>query len=149
VAGHRRHDQHARLGATQRPGQLAIEVQQPAERLFPDGADFDWRAHAVDLGIVQAPFRLAVAARGALEQLTARGDGFAELGVRPRIERVLKQDFGCVGDGARRIERGLPHLVHPVHRRRQRRAAFTRQGRRAAKFTNRHMFLETRFCVAI
>ena len=71
MAGHRRHDQHARLRAAQRPRQLAIEIQQPAERLFPDRADFDRRAHAVDLGVVETPFGLAVAARGALEQFAA------------------------------------------------------------------------------
>ena len=57
VAGHRRHDQHARLRAAQRPGQLAIEIQQPAERLFPDRADLDRRADAVDLGVVRGPIR--------------------------------------------------------------------------------------------
>ena len=41
VAGHRRHDQHARLRRAQRPRQLAIEIQQAAERLFPDRADFN------------------------------------------------------------------------------------------------------------
>ena len=148
MTGHRRHDQHARLRRAQRPRQLAIEIQQPAERLFPHDADFDRRAHAVDFGIVQAPFGLAVAARGALEHFAAGGDRFAELGVRPRIERILKQDLGRVGHGARRIERGLRHLVHPVHRRRQRRTAFGRQRRRPAKFTNRHLFLEPLFCTA-
>ena len=143
MAGHRRHDQHPRLRAAQRAGQLAIEIQQPAERLFPDRADFDRGAHAVDLGVVEAPFGLAVTARGALEQFAAGGDGFAELGVRPRIERVLKQDLGGVGHGARRIERRLGHFVHPVHRRRQRRTAFGHQWRCAAKFTNRHLVLKS------
>ena len=145
MAGHRRHDQHTRLRRTQRPRQLAIEIQQAAERLFPYDADFDRRAHAVDFGVVEAPFGLAVAARGPLEQFAAGGDGFAELGVRPRIERILKQDFCRVGHGARRIERRLRHLVHPVHRRRQRRTAFGHQWRCAAKFTNRHLFLKPLF----
>ena len=138
MAGHRRHDQHARLRAAQRTRQLAIEIQQPAERLFPDRADLDRGADAVDLGVVEAPFRLAVAARGALEQFAGRGDRLADLGVRPGIQRILKQDLGRIGHRARRIERGLRHLVHPVHRRRQRRTAFAHQGRCAAKLTNRH-----------
>ncbi|MGY3122610.1 hypothetical protein ACVWXQ_006547 [Bradyrhizobium sp. S3.14.4] len=138
VAGHRRHDQHARLRAAQGTGELAIEVEQLAERLFPDRADLDGNADAVDLGVVEAPFRLAVTARGAFEQFTGRGDGLADLGARPRIEGILKQELGRIGDRTRRIERGLPHLVHPVHRRRQDRTAFGRQGRRAAELTNRH-----------
>jgi hypothetical protein len=145
VAGHRRHDQHARMGCAQRPGQLAIEMQQTAERLFPDRADFDRRAHAVDFGGVETPFGLAVAARGAFEQFAGRGDRFTELGVRPRIERILKQDLGGVGHGARRIERRVTHFVHPVHRRRKRRTAFGHQGRRAAKLTNRHFISDLLF----
>ncbi len=43
VAGHRRHDQHARLRVAQRPRQLAVEMQQAAERLFPDARDLDRR----------------------------------------------------------------------------------------------------------
>ncbi|MEY9498790.1 hypothetical protein ABIF33_007810 [Bradyrhizobium elkanii] len=104
VARHRRDDQHPRLRRAQRTRELAIKVQQAAERLFPDRADLDRRAQPVDLGSGQVPIRLAVAARGALEQLAAGRDRFAELGVRPRIERVLKQDLGGVGHRARRVE---------------------------------------------
>ncbi|MGY4283534.1 hypothetical protein ACVWXO_002754 [Bradyrhizobium sp. LM2.7] len=138
MARHRRDDQHARLRAAQGTGELAIEVEQPAERFFPDRTDLDGNADAVDFGVVEAPFRLAVAARGALEQFAGRGDRFADLGPRPGIQGILKQELGRIGDGARRIERGLRHLVHPVHRRRQDRTAFCRQGRRAAELTNRH-----------
>ena len=80
VTGHRRHDQHPRLGRAQRARQLAIEVQQAAERLFPDDANLDRGADAVHIGVVEAPFGLAVAARGPLEQLAAGGNGFADLG---------------------------------------------------------------------
>ena len=88
VAGHRRHDQHARGRLGQRPGQLTVEMQQAAKRLFPHGADLNGDADAVDQGIVEPPFRLAVTARGALEQLASRGNRFAELGVGPGIERI-------------------------------------------------------------
>ena len=138
MAGHWRHDQHARLRAAQRPRQLAIEIQQTAERLFPDRMNLDRRANAIHFGGVEAPFRLAVAARGPFEQFAGRGDRFAELGVRPRIERILKQDFCRIGHGARRIERRVGHFVHPVHRRRERRTAFGHQWRCAAKLPNRH-----------
>jgi hypothetical protein len=122
MPGHRRDDQHARLRRAQRLGELALEVQQAAKRLFPNGLDLDGNAHAVDFGIVQTPFRLAVTARHAFEQFATRSDRFAELGVGPRIERVLEHELRHVGQSPCRIERGLPHLVHPVHRCGQRRA---------------------------
>ncbi len=143
MAGHRRHDQHARLRRTQRPGQFTIEIQQATERFFPDRADLDRGADAADLGIVQTPFGFAVTAGGALEQFAPGGNRFAELGARPRIERILKQDFGRIGNGPRRIERGLRHFIHPVHRRRKRRTAFGHQWRCAAKLTNRHVVLKS------
>src|SRR5262245_51225895 len=123
-------------------------MQEPAERLFPNRADFHRDADAVDLGFVQAPFRLAIAAGGALEHFASRGNGFAELGMGPGIERILKQDLGGVGDGSGRIERGVRQLVHPVHRRRKGRTASTCQWRCAAKFANRHMTLKACFCAA-
>ncbi|GCC43279.1 hypothetical protein chiPu_0027567, partial [Chiloscyllium punctatum] len=144
VAGHRRHDQHTRVRRAQRARQLAVEMQQAAERLFPDRANLDRRADAVDLGRRQVPIRLAVAARGALEQFAAGGDRFAEFGVGPRIERVLKQDLGGVGYRAHRIERRMRHLVHPVQRRRECRTAFRRQWR-CTKFTDGHSILRPLF----
>jgi hypothetical protein len=98
------YDQHTRLRDAQRTGQLAFEVQQAAERLFPHAPDFDRRADAVHLGVVNAPFRLAVAARGALEQLAGRCDRFAEIGMRPRVQWILKQDLGGIRHRAHRIE---------------------------------------------
>ena len=149
VAGHRCHDQHARLRMLQRPRMVAVEIQQPAERLLPDRADHHRRSHAVDLGIVEAPFRLAVAARGALEYLAAGGDLLAEIGMRQRVERVLEQHLGGIGQHPRRIQRGAGHLVHPVHRRGQRRANFRRQGRRPAKFTDRHLNSQRCCCAGV
>src|SRR5258708_1269714 len=62
VTGHRGDDEHPRLRRAQRPCQLAIEIQQAAERLFPYRADFNRRAYAVDFGIVETPFGFAGAA---------------------------------------------------------------------------------------
>ena len=145
MAGHRRHDQHARLRGTQRTRQLAVEVQQAAERLLPHALDLDRRADAVDFGVVKAPLRLAVTARGALEQFAGRRDRLAELGVRPRVQRVLEQDLGRIRHGPRRIEGGLRHLVHPVHRRCQRRTTFGNERRCFAKLTNRHLISDPCF----
>ena len=75
------------------------------------------------------------------EQLAAGGHGLAELGVRPRVQRVLKQNLGRIRHRTRGIERRVRHFVHPVHRRRKRRTAFGHQWRCAAKFTNWHLFL--------
>src|ERR1700752_1132395 len=102
MSGHRCYDQHPRLRRAQGPGELAIEIQEAAKRLFPNGANFDRDAKAVDVSRVDAPFRLSVTARGALEQFAGRRNRLADLGVRPWIEWILKQDFRSVGDGARR-----------------------------------------------
>ena len=142
MAGHRGNDQQPGLRYAQRARQLAIEVQHAAERLFPYHPDFDRGANAADFGVGNTPFRFAVAPRGALEQFAGRRNGFTEFGVRPRIERILKQDLGGVRDGARRIERRLRHFVHPVHRRGKCRTAFGHQRRCAPKLTNWHYSLE-------
>ena len=122
VSGHRRHDKHARMRRPQRLRELAFEMQEAAERLFPDRLDFDRNPHAVHFGIVQTPFGFAIATCGAFEQLASGGDRFSELRRAERIERVLEPQLRHVGHGPRRIERGLAHLIHPVHRRGQRRA---------------------------
>ena len=115
VSRHRRNDQHARLRGAQRLGELAFEIEQTAERLFPNRLDLDGNPHAVDFGIVQTPFGLAVTARGALEQFAERGNRLAELGAGPGIEGVLEHELRHVHHRPRRIERGLTHFVHPVH----------------------------------
>ena len=117
---------------------LAIEIEKTAERLFPYRADLDGRAHTVHFGIVEAPFRLAVTARGALEQFAAGSDLLSQFGLAERIERVLEHHFGGIGHRASRAQRCVGHLIHPVHRRGQSRARLRRQRRRPAKFTNRH-----------
>src|SRR5262249_52102570 len=82
---------------------------------------------------------VAVAARRALEQFTRRGDGLAERGVGQRIDRALEIDLRGVRECARGIERGVAHLVEPIHRRGQDRPGLARQRRRAAEFPDRHV----------
>ncbi len=136
MAGHRRDDQQPWLRMAQRSFVLPFKMQKPAERLFPDRGDLDRGAHTQHFGFVQAPFGLAVAARGALEHLAGRRDRFAELGVGPGIERILEHDLGGIAQHSRRIERRVRHLIEPVHRRGQRRADLRRHFRWPTEFTN-------------
>ncbi len=140
VARHRRHDQQLRLRPPRHVAEGALEMQQPAERPLPDAGDVHRHALAADQGVMDMPFRLAVAARRALEQFHAGGHRLAVGGVRQRIGRIFEEQPGGVGKGARGIERGLAHFVEPVHRRRQQWAAVGGQRCCAVEFTDRHWF---------
>ena len=117
VARHRRDDQQPRLRPARRVLEHALEMKEPAERPLPHRRDLHRHALAADQRRRDAPFRPAVAARRALEQFAGRGDRFAVGGEGERIDRVLEEQPGGVGPGARRIERRVAHLVEPVHRR--------------------------------
>ncbi len=139
MARHRRDDQKLRLRTLRRVLERALEMEELAERPLPDGGDVDRHALAADQRRRNAPFRLAVAARRALEQFARRGDGLAVSGERQRIDRVLEEQSRGIGQGARRVERRVAHFVEPIERRRQKNAVFAAwHGRRAAKLTDRH-----------
>ncbi len=139
VARHRRDDQKLRLRTLRRVLERALEAHELAERPFPDGRDIDRHALAADQCRGDAPFRLAVAARRALEQFAGRGDGFAVSRKRQRIDRILEEQSRGIGHGARRVQRRVAHFVEPIEWRRQKNAVFAAwYGRRAAKLTNRH-----------
>ena len=140
MARHRRHDQQLGLRPPRHVAEGALEMQQPAERALPDAVDMHRHALAADHGVVDMPFRHAVAARRALEHFHAGGHRLAVGGVRQRIGRIFEEQPGGVGKGARRIERGLAHFVEPIHRRRQQCAAVGGQRRCAVEFTDRHWF---------
>ena len=78
MAGHRRNDQHARLRAAQRTGELAIEVEQLAERLLPDRADLDGDADAVGMGQRKSRSPLLAAEMRQHALLTTLGNGAIE-----------------------------------------------------------------------
>ena len=119
MARHRRDDQQFRLRPARHVRKGALEMQQPAERPLPDGVDMHRHLAAADGRRLDAPFRPAVAARRALEQFRRRGHRLAVGGVGERIGRIFEEQPRGVGEGARRIERGVAHLVEPVQRRRQ------------------------------
>ncbi len=119
MARHRRHDQHARLRHPRRVLDRPFEMQQPAERPLPDGLDRDRNPLAADQGRGNSPLGLAVAPRRALEHLGGGRDRFSEMRVGEGIDRVLEVELGQVRECARRIERGLAHLVEPIDRRRE------------------------------
>jgi hypothetical protein len=136
---HRRHDEEARLRPARRMLERTLEMQQAAEGPLPGDRDVHRDVATAHHGGVDIPLGLAVAPRRALEQFEARGHGLAELGVSPRVGRVLEEQPRGIGKGAGGIEGGLAHFVEPIRRRREHRASIARCGRRAAKFTNRHV----------
>ena len=116
VAGHRRHDEEARVLAMPL-GQLALEMQQLTEGLLPDDLVLHRNALAVDDGLVQAEFRLAVDAGGALEQLGGGRHGAAHRHVGQGIQRVFVEQLRGVRGGAERDERGMVPFIEVVQHR--------------------------------
>jgi hypothetical protein len=102
-------------------------MNEPAERLLPHGADVHRNVLTTDHGFVDAPLRPLIAPGRALEQFHRRSDRLAVGRVRKRISRILEEQLGGIGDGARGIERGLAQFVQPVKRRRKRRCGIARQ----------------------
>src|SRR6202049_1055609 len=85
--------QHLGLRPPRRALEDPLEMQQAAERALPDRIDVDRNPLAADHGGVDCPFRLAVAARRALEQFARCGHRFAERGIGQRIDRALEIDL--------------------------------------------------------
>ncbi len=94
-------------------------MQKLAEWPLPNGADRHRNAFRADQRGIDRPFRLAVAARRALEQFGRRRHVLSELGLRERVDRILEIKPGRVGKRARRIERRLTPFVEPVERSRR------------------------------
>jgi hypothetical protein len=138
MPGHRRNDEQARLRPLRPVLEHSLEMHKPAERALPHRFDMNGHPLAADHRVRDVPFGAAVAARRALEQFARRGHRLSERGHRQRIERILEQELGRVGPGTRRIERGLVHLVEPVHGRREQNSAIRRQRRCAAEFADSH-----------
>ena len=139
VARHRRDDEQFRLRAPRRMLHRALEMQEPAERPLPHRRDVHRHALAADQGGVDAPFGLAVAARGALEEFERCGRGLPARGVRERVGGVLVEHAAGVRECARGRQGRLTHLVEPVHRRREERTTVAGQCGCPAEFTNWHV----------
>ncbi len=112
MAGQRRDDEQLRLAGA--VGQRLGEMQEPAERPLPGDALGHRHVDAADAGMVDAEFRLAVAARGALEELGAGRHAAPERGVRQRVHRVLEIEPGGIGRGPERAESGVVQFIELV-----------------------------------
>ena len=137
VARHRRYDQQLRLRPARRALEGALEMQEPAERPLPDAGDMHGNVFGADRHFIDAPFRPAITARGAFEQFGGGRDRLAVSGMRERIGGIFEKQPRGVGHRARGIERGLPHFVEPIHRRRQQQAALAGQPRCRVEFADR------------
>src|SRR5262249_58190600 len=88
VAGHRCDDEEFRLRTFGRMFELALEIDQIAERPLPDGGDSHRNSLAAGESRIDAPLRPAVTAGRALEQFASGGDRFAESRIGERVARI-------------------------------------------------------------
>src|SRR5262249_18343366 len=138
VARHRRNDQQFWLRPPRRPRKGALEMQEPAERTLPNALD----VHRDSLGAygcrIDIPFGPTIAAGRALEQFHGRRHRLAVGSMGKRISRIPKEQSCGVCKSASWIERGMPQLVKPVHRRRQQRPTAVGERGCSAEFTYCH-----------
>ena len=113
VARHRRHHEHFRPGALMRL-QRALEIDQLAEGAFPHHPLVDRDPLAADQGGVETEERLAVAARGPLEQFAGGRHRPPEGRVGQRIHRILECEMGGVGPGPRRAHHHVRRFIHVI-----------------------------------
>ncbi len=96
MAGHRRDDEHLRVGlAAARKG--ALEMDEVAEGPFPHNLLGHRHALAADEGRRQVEARLAVAPRRALEELGGGGHLLGHRQVGEGIDRVVQRQLGGIG----------------------------------------------------
>ena len=113
MAGHRRDNQELRLILGGREVG-SDEAQKIAERPAPDNVLQHRISDTVDVDLVEAESRLAVAAGHPLEQLRRRRDVLADARVRQEIPRITEHEVGRVRHGTRRSERRMSHFVHLI-----------------------------------
>jgi len=133
-----RHNEETRLRPVRLMLEGALEMQQAAERALPHGFDMHRHPGAAHEGGFDAPFGAAVAPRGSLEHLAGRRHRLAESRHRERVKRILEQQLGGIGQGARRVKRRMTHFIKPVHRRGEQDSALVRQLGRTAEFADSH-----------
>ena len=113
VTGHRRDDQQLRVGLAV-PRQIALEMDQVAERLLPDHTLAHRHLVEADLGLRDTEGRFAVAPRRALKHFRSGRDRAPHGRVRHRIERIGIEQLHRVGEGARRLQRGMVQFVELI-----------------------------------
>ena len=113
MARHRRHDDKARL--LRRIGrQVALEMQEMAERLVPHHLFGHLDLDPIHESLVEAKGRLAIAAGHPLEQFGRSGEIFAERRVGERIGRVLESQPREIGKRAGGGHGQLSHLKEMI-----------------------------------
>ena len=114
MPGHGRHDQDLGVLAAAPRRHLPLEIDEIAEGLRDQRALSDGDLAAAHLGLVDAPGGLAIAPRGALEQLERRRGAAAKGRVVGGIERIAEQQPIGVRRGPRRAQRRLVQLIEMV-----------------------------------
>ncbi len=113
VAGHRRDHEHARLVRRGARAELA-EAAELGEGPRGDDLLAHLDALARDLDMADAELRLAVGARGALEDLASRGDRASHARVGGRDQRVAEDMVDRLGHEAGRGDHGAVQVVEVV-----------------------------------
>src|SRR5680860_731509 len=89
-------------------------MHEVAEWLRDQDALSDGDLAALHLGSIDAPDGLAIAPRGALEQLERRSRAPAKGRIGGRVQRIAEQQPISVSRGPRRAERRLVQLIKMV-----------------------------------
>ena len=113
VARHRGDDQDARaFFGTGR--QMPLEVDHVTEWLAPDDLFLDLHALTIDGGCRKTEGRLAVAARDALEDFEACGEGAPHDGVRPGVQRIFPGEVHRVSACPKRCHESVVEFVELI-----------------------------------
>jgi hypothetical protein len=114
VAGHRRYEKDARIGGALGRRKITVKMDETTKRAFPNDLLSDCYVAMSDPRRVQSERRLLVSARRALEQFE-RGGGLTPSGrTRKRVEGTFRKIAERFSQGARRLQRGMAHLVPMV-----------------------------------
>lgn len=114
MTGQRCDDQNTRSPEGLVPRQIAVELNQAAERPFPDHLLANGHGASGNDRRPNAKLRLFIAPRRALDQFRRRRGASAHRRMSERVEWVPEQEFRRTRNRARRFERGLGEFVHMV-----------------------------------
>jgi len=91
-----------------------VEMDKIAKRLAVHDLFVDRHRHTENLGFLDAPFGLAVAARHIFEQLAARCHHSRQQHILERVERGLKLHFQPLGPPAQRRHHPVSQLIRMI-----------------------------------